>query len=55
MNKKLIARHLAESENLEKELVNAKHLLVERTKKLTKFSEVIKSFDGQIEAFEAFQ
>ena len=48
MNKNLLARHHKETEKLEEDLAQSKQLLTERTKKLTKYSEVIKSFDEQI-------
>ena len=54
MNKKSIVRHQKETKDMEQELVSTKLMLVERTNKLAKYSEVIKSFDGQIDAFEAF-
>ena len=55
MNKKLIRSHEEEIKSLTEYITKTDKDLTVKTKKLEKYQDIIKSFNGQIEMFEEFQ
>ena len=55
MNKKLIKSHERELKPLTDYIAKADKELNAKTKKLEKYQDIMKSFNGQIEMFEEFQ
>ena len=55
MNKKLIKTHEEEMKTLTDYIKKTDKELQEKTKKLEKYQDVLKTFNGQIDMFERFQ
>ena len=54
MNKKLIMTHQEEAKKMQDDLYACQEKLQAKSKKLNRYTEIVKTFDTQIEMFEDF-